>query len=129
MTAPIRIEGPIEWVDADCGSPERVDGRGRTLPDERSAIIFRDLTFYEAAVLFCPGKASASAARELSRRLQRYRDGAWRRHRAAEHMPAKLDGRLEALFWHVLKIRDAAASERTIRRAIDQSKKMLGQRR
>ncbi|MCA1503811.1 hypothetical protein [Bradyrhizobium sp. NBAIM02] len=129
MTAPIRLEGPIEWIDAELVGQERVDGRGRTLPDERSAIVFRNWSFYEGATVFFPGKASASAARELSRRFQRYRDGAWRRHRAAEHMPAKLDGRLEALFWHILKIRDAAVSERTIRRAIDQSKKMLGQHR
>lgn len=123
MTAPIRLQGPIEWTDAELLGQERVDGRGRRSLDTRVAILVRDATIAEAALRFYPLMSSVAAARVLHAGLSRYQSGAWRRHRTEENMPARLAGRVEGMYWFVLKMRDALPSERTIRAAIDASKK------
>lgn len=110
-------------VDPDAAEPIGVRGPGKRSAETRASLYLRDAMIAEAATLFCPGMSSNAAAATIHRQLVRYREGAWRRHRSEEHLPATLVGKVTEIFWHCLKARDVLPSQRSIRLAIDVAKK------
>jgi hypothetical protein len=56
-----------------------------------------------------------AAARYIHVTLDRYRAGRFRRDRNEALCPPRLAGRIDALMWTVLKVRDRLVSERLIR--------------
>ena len=75
------------------------------LQDERDRYLIEAARFY-------PG-----SDREMPRRLRAalsiYRDGRWRRDRSEALCPPRLAGRLDALLWMILKVRDHVPDELT----------------
>jgi hypothetical protein len=99
------------------------DRRGHRTPATLAAIDERDRLMSEAVAMFMPGISSRRAAHRLHDALVRYACGAWRRERAAPSCPLRHAGRIEAMLWEILRVRDHIPSERVIRRAIDAAKK------
>jgi hypothetical protein len=64
------------------------------------------------------GLSHRQAAEAMGAKLTRYREGGWRRDRAEDLCPARHHGRIEALLFEVLRVRDANVSARTIRKAL-----------
>lgn len=104
MTAPLR-------------HPPGADGRGHRLPSTTLRLAIRDHLLREAAK-FYPGASDREVAHLIHIQLVRYRQGRFRRDRTCDVCPACHAGRLTALLWTILKVRDHVASEMTIRRAI-----------
>jgi hypothetical protein len=90
-------------------------GPGHRLPMTLLRLRVRDLFLQLAAEAHCTGMTNSAAAAWLHRKIARYRECAWIRHRAEDECPPKLAGRVEALLWCVLKCRDRVPSERLIR--------------
>jgi hypothetical protein len=95
-----------------------VDARGRRPPADVLARAVRDHLLRVAAARFCVGVSDRQAAMMLRTKLIRYRQGAWRRDRFEVQCPARLKGALNELFWTLLKVRDAAPGDRTVRAAL-----------
>lgn len=93
-----------------------LDGRGRRSPQTRLLLDERDRLLIEAA-RFYPGLSHREAARQIRIALLRYQTGRFRRSRLALTCPHQA-GRLDAVLWMILKVRDAIPSERSIRRAL-----------
>ncbi len=91
-----------------------VSGPGHRTPATLLAIDERDRYLREAAA-FCAGMTDAAAAAYLRERLCRYRSAGWRRDYAENLCPPRLAGRIDAVLWKVLKVKDSIPSERLIR--------------
>jgi len=78
--------------------------------DERNAYLI------EAARHFTG--SDREIARRLRSRLLIYQQGAWRRDRAELRCPPRHAGRLEAVLWCLLRVRDYVPSERLIRMSL-----------
>jgi hypothetical protein len=91
-----------------------LDGRGHRTRQTLLLISERNKLLAEAARFF-PGAFDREIARQLRTALLRYQTGAWRRTRVETTCPTRHLGRLDALLWQLLRIRDATLSERTIR--------------
>ncbi|WP_027518270.1 hypothetical protein [Bradyrhizobium sp. WSM1417] len=113
----------LRAADVGDAAPLRLRGPGRRTSDTRASIYIRNAMLVEAAALFCGSTSSNAAAQALHRQLARYHEGAWRRHRSEEHLPAGLVGKVTEIFWHALKARDAVPAARSIRLALDAAKK------
>ena len=94
------------------------DNRGKRTPRTLLAIDERNALLREAARLHCAGMSDREAARYLRSRLLIYQQGAWRRDRSEALCPPRHAGKLTAMLWMVLKVRDHVPSEMTIRRAL-----------
>ena len=92
-------------------------GAGRRTPATLLRLDERDKLLVEAARFF-PGMSHREIARELRSALSKYRDGRWRRDRAAATCPAKHRGKLLQTLWLIFKTLDAIPGETTIRRAL-----------
>jgi hypothetical protein len=90
-----------------------VDGRGRRTPQTLLLLDEREAYLIEAARHF-PG-SDREAARLIRTALLRYQTGRWRRDRREATCPVQHRGKLTAVLWCLLKVRDAIPSERTIR--------------
>jgi hypothetical protein len=97
------------------------DLRGHRSAETLDAIARRNSLLVEAARRFCGGMSGREAARFLRTRLLRYECGTWRRSRVETQCPARHAGRIEAVLWAILKVRDHAPSERTVRAALSAS--------
>ena len=95
-----------------------VDGRGRRTEETLSRIAERDRLLRAAADRFYPGTSQREAARRLHQAISRYSCCAWQRERADLACPPRHAGKLTALLWQLLKVRDAIPSEPTVRRAL-----------
>jgi hypothetical protein len=109
-----RVEIAHQVRDAEFG------GRGRRTPATLLALDERDRCLIEAACHF-PGFSDREIARRLRSLLLIYRQGAWRRDRVDALCPPRHAGRLEAVLWMLLKVRDAIPSERTIRAVLSRT--------
>lgn len=69
-----------------------------------------------AAREFYGGLSIREAASRLAVEIDRYRAGAWRRERIELTCPARHQGTLQGVIWHLLKVRDAPMSEHNVRR-------------
>jgi hypothetical protein len=96
-----------------------VDGRGRRTPSTMLQLDERDHFLREAARFF-PFFSQREVARRLRTALLRYQTGRWRRERADVECPHAA-GKLTAVLWMLLKVRDHVPSERTIRVALSQA--------
>lgn len=114
---------PLHPADFVTAEPLGLRGVGRRLPSTRAALHIRNSLLVEAALLFHRGASNYAAASAISKRLALYRSCGWRRHRVEDELPLALVGKIEELFWHVLKERDGLPSERTIRAVLDAEKK------
>jgi hypothetical protein len=94
-----------------------VDGRGRRTPQTLLLLDERD-QFLRAAAAYFPGLSHREIARRLHVALSRYRDGRWRRDRVENLCPPQHAGKLTAVLWMILRVKDYVPSEATIRRAI-----------
>jgi hypothetical protein len=98
----------------DLTHAEPVDGRGRGTPATRLLIDERDALLIEAAK-FYPGASDREIARQIRIAVSRYRDGRWRRDSSEATCPVQHRGKLTAVLWAILKVRDAPPpSVRTI---------------
>ena len=88
-------------------------GHGRT-PAVQLLIDERDKLLVEAARFFL-GVSDREVARQLRIKLLRFQNGSWRREQADLTCPAKHAGKLTAVLWSLLKVRDFVPSERLIR--------------
>ena len=102
---------PLRIMDPNAAP---LDGRGRRTPRALLMMDERDALLIEAARFF-PGASDREIARQLRTALSRYRDGRWRREQVEVRCPAQHEGKLTALLWCVLKVRDHVPSERLIR--------------
>jgi hypothetical protein len=113
-----------EWVEQNISLPEdtrcRFDGRGRRTPRVRLALDERNALLIEAAQFF-PGCSDREVARLIRTALLRFQLGSWRRDRSEALCPPRHAGRLDAVLWCLLKIRDAIPSERLIRLVLSRS--------
>ena len=107
----------VRTIDVTRGAVQ-FDGRGHRSPQTMLLLDERDHYLREAALLHCGGMSDRAAASFLRTRLVRYREGRWQRDRSEDQCPPRLAGLVEALMWCVLKCRDHAPSEMTIRRAL-----------
>jgi hypothetical protein len=80
----------------------------------------RDRYLVEAARCY-PGCSDREIARRLHVALSRYRDGRWRRDQSELTCPSQHAGKLTAVLWMLLRVRDHVPSEVTIRRALGYS--------
>jgi hypothetical protein len=94
------------------------DGRGHRTPQTIMLLDERDALLIEAAHRFCVGMSDRQAARHLRIALLRYQAVRWQRTRSQAICPPQHRGRLDALLWCMLKVRDHVPSEMTIRRAL-----------
>ena len=69
---------------------------------------------------FYPGCSDREIARRLRTAIQLYQGGRWRRERADVECPHAA-GKLTAVLWMLLRVRDFVPSEMTIRRALGYS--------
>jgi hypothetical protein len=99
---------------------DAVDGRGKRTPQTMLLLDERDMYLVEAARFF-PACSDREIARRLRIALQRYRDGRWQRDRADLTCPVQHSGKLTAVCWMLLRVRDHVPSEMTIRRALGYS--------
>lgn len=97
--------------------PLVADARGHRLPSTTLRLAIRDHCLREAARRFCVGMSDRQAAAMLHAKISRYSDGRWRRTRADLSSPHDA-GRIDALLWTILKVRDHVPSERLIRLAL-----------
>jgi hypothetical protein len=111
----MKPDRPLAFADA-----VPVDGRGRRTNHTLLLIKARDALLIEAAK-FYPGMSNREIARRLRIALSTYRAGRWRRDRAEALCPMQHKGKLTAVLWMVLKVRDHVPSEMTIRRALGYS--------
>ena len=95
-----------------------VDGRGHRLPSTTLRLAIRDYCLCEAARRFCVGMSDRAAARYLRQHLLRYQTCKWRRSRVLSASPPEHEGRIEALLWMTLRMRDYCPSERLIREVL-----------
>lgn len=93
-------------------------GRGHRSAQTMLMIRQRDALLRETAARFYPGVSGREAARLIRIQLVRYRQGRFRRDRTCDVCPACHAGRLTALLWLILKVRDHVPSEMTVRRAL-----------
>jgi hypothetical protein len=84
------------------------------LIDERDALV-RD------AARFYPGLSHREIARRLRTALLVYRDCRWRHDQSELTCPPQHAGKLTAVLWKLLKVRDFVPSERTVRAALSQA--------
>ena len=105
----MKPQRPSEFADA-----VPVDGRGHRSPqtllilDERNELI-------RAAAKFFPDASDREIARQLRSALSTYRAGRWRRDQSEATCPVQHAGKLTAVLWMLLKVRDAPPpSVRTI---------------
>lgn len=96
-----------------------VDGRGHRHPETLAALNRRDTLLIEARHRFCTGMSDRAAASMLRTVLLRYQTGRWRRSRADLSCPHDAE-RIDALCWHVLRLRDHVP-ERLIRLTLSRS--------
>jgi hypothetical protein len=94
-----------------------LDGRGRRSPATMLAIDERD-HFLRAAAAHFPACSDREVARRLRIALLRYQTGAWRRDRVENLCPPQHAGKLTAVLWMILRVKDYTPSEATIRRAL-----------
>lgn len=92
-------------------------GRGRRTPSTLLAIDERD-HFLRAAAVHFPGCGDREVARRLRASLVTYQNGRWRRDRVENLCPPQHAGKLTATLWMILRVRDHAPSERSIRRSL-----------
>jgi hypothetical protein len=104
---------PLRANDVRNATP--VDGRGKRSNETLLRFDERDKLLREAAHRYCAGMSDRAAALMLRSKLLRYREGAWRRERTEELCPPRHTGRIEALMWATLKVRDNVPSERLVR--------------
>jgi hypothetical protein len=97
-----------------------LEGRGKRTPSTLLAIDERDALLVEAALQFS-GLSQREQARRLRSALSIYRDGRWRRDRSELTCPPQHRGKLTAVCWTLLKVRDFVPSERTIRAALSRA--------
>jgi hypothetical protein len=88
---------------------EFVFGRGKRSPAFLLREDERDRYLIEAARHF-PGLSDREISRRLRTALVRYREGAWRRTRIEALCPLRHAGRLDAVLWMLLKVRQAIPS-------------------
>jgi hypothetical protein len=99
---------------SDVASAEPCDGRGRRTPQTLLLLDERDGYLRQAATYF-PGCSDRETARRLREALAIYRNGRWRRDRSEALCPPRHAGKLTAVLWMILKVRDAPPpSVRTI---------------
>jgi hypothetical protein len=100
-----------------------VPGPGHRTPQTMLLIDERDRYLREAAQFF-PGCADREIARRLRQALSVYRDGRWRRDRAADEptCPMQYRGKLLEQLWLILRNRDYVPSERTITSALSRER-------
>ena len=110
MTAPLRH---VHAMPLD-------DRRGHRTPQTLLLIDERDALLTEAA-RFYPGASDREIARLLRTALLRYQRGAWRRERTEALCPPRNAGKLTAVLWMILKVRDAIPSERLVRAVLSRS--------
>lgn len=111
-----RAMKPLRTIELTHAVP--LDGRGKRSPADMLARSERDHFLREAARRHCVGMSERAAAATLCTKLARYREAAWRRERTEPLCPPRHAGTVTAMFWCVLKARDHAPSEPTIRRAL-----------
>jgi hypothetical protein len=104
---------PVMRIEVTHAEP--LDGRGHRSPADILARDERDHFLRAAADRFCTGMSDRAAATHLRAKLARYRENGWRRDRSNALCPPRLAGRIDALMWCVLKVRDQVPSERLIR--------------
>jgi hypothetical protein len=95
-----------------------VDARGRRPPADVLARAIRDHLLRVGAARFCVGMKNRPAASFLRTKLNRYREGAWRRDRIEVQCPDRHRGTVTEIFWTMLKIHDVVPCDRTIRAAL-----------
>ena len=103
MTAPMR-HGLVM-------KPGQRSPRTLLLLDERDGLL-------REAVKFFPHASDRAIANTIHDELGRYRATAWRIERSELTCPRRHDGRIRALYWHLLKTVDAVPSEPLIRKII-----------
>jgi hypothetical protein len=94
--------------------PDRSHGRTprvQLIIDERNR-------YLRGAARFYPGASDREVARRLRIALATYQAGRFRRDRSDLTCPVQHKGKLTAILWMILKVRDAVPSEITIRRAL-----------
>jgi hypothetical protein len=82
-----------------------LDGRGRRTPQTLLLIHERDALLVEAA-RFYPGLSQRETARLIRVALSRYQTGRWQGERADLTCPAQHAGKLTAVLWMLLRVRD-----------------------
>ena len=90
---------------------------GRRRPQTVATLQSRDELLRTMAARFFPAIPVTEQARRLDAALRRYRAAGWRFDRTKGECPHR-DGTLLAACWRILKLRDHAPSERTIRRVL-----------
>jgi hypothetical protein len=95
-----------------------VDGRGHRSPADVLARAVRDHLLRTAADRLLDAKSDRGAADRLRTLLIRYRECGWRRDRVLAQCPDRHRGKINELFWQLLKIRDAIPCDRTLRTAL-----------
>jgi hypothetical protein len=98
-----------------------VDRRGHRSRQTELLISERDRYLRAAADRFCIGMSDRQAATMLHTKLARYRSAGWRRDASEALPPPRHRGTITEYLWCVLKCRDHAPSEMTIRRALGYS--------
>jgi hypothetical protein len=96
---------------------ERFGGVGQRSPSTLLQIDERRVLLRAAAAHF-PGMSDREVARRLRASLVTYQNGRWRRDRIENLCPPKHTGKLAATLWMILRVRDHAPSERSIRRTL-----------
>jgi hypothetical protein len=92
--------------------------RGHRTTATLDAIERRNQLILEAADRYFPGLSGRETARRLRVCLLRYQCGAWRRTRTEASCPDRHLGRLEALLWQLLKVRDHVPGDKLVRTAL-----------
>jgi hypothetical protein len=118
MSIPVDLEG-VDPADAERVrvGVELLKG-GASFESAFGATGGRDELLRQAWWEFFPAMSAHATAEAIATAWARYAETGWRHERLSEVCPAHRAGRIEGLFWRLMKAQDRTLSSRQIRRIL-----------